>query len=362
MNFKHCLHSACAAGITLAALVTASCSSTPGAPTSSTASGPASALAAAAAPVLLGEGAQQYRWVHDWLSIPLDSVAYPDLGATHGEIVIADDGRIVLSTETAQAIMLFRPDGKLAQSWGAEFAGGVHGMTLTYEQGQQVLYFVHTQRHEIVKATLDGKVLWRTGTPMESGRYQSADQFKPTSVAVGPDGRLYVADGYGENCVLVFDAERHFTSSFGGAGTEPGRFQTPHGIWVDTRHQVPEVLVADRENHRLQRFDLDGTFLGVVQGMFRRPCKIQQRGEFLVVPDLAGRVTILDGENHLVCQLGDNPDESLRANFDVPQSQWFDGRFLAPHSAAWDADGNLFVMDWNRHGRVNKLARVRDTD
>jgi hypothetical protein len=42
----------------------------------------------------------------------------------------------------------------------------------------------------------------------------------------------------------------------------------------------------------------------------------------------------------------------------VQGEQWVDGLFLAPHSAAWDEQGNLYVMDWNAAGRVNKLRRV----
>ena len=109
----------------------------------------------------------------------------------------------------------------------------------------------------------------------------------------------------------------------------------------------------------VQRFDLEGRFLGIVEGMLRRPCKIQQRGEYLVIPDLAGRVTILDGANELVTHLGDNPDPSLRAQNGVPRDKWKDGEFISPHSAVWDADGSLYVMDWNFLGRITKLRRVR---
>ena len=64
------------------------------------------------------------------------------------------------------------------------------------------------------------------------------------------------------------------------------------------------------------------------------------------------------GPEELVTQRGDNPDESLRAVNGVPREQWVDGLFLAPHSAAWDAEGNLDGQDWNAVGRVNKLRRV----
>jgi hypothetical protein len=60
-----------------------------------------------------------------------------------------------------------------------------------------------------------------------------------------------------------------------------------------------------------------------------------------------------------VTQLGDNPDESLRGNHDAPKEKWQDGLFTAPHSARWDAEGNLYVMDWNVSGRISKLKRVK---
>jgi sugar lactone lactonase YvrE len=303
----------------------------------------------------LGQDTHTYRWASDWLQLP----GGQDLGNTHGEIVVDRDGNLHLNTDTEQAIMTFAPDGSFVSAWGSEFANGVHGMQLVEEDGTEYLYFVHFNRHEFVKATLDGHVLWRQGYPETSGKYESAEQFRPTSIAVAPDGRLFVADGYGQGWVHLYDADRNYLRSIGGPGSDPGKFQTPHGVWIDTRGDEPELLVADRENHRLQRFDLNGRFLGIIEGMLRRPCKIQEQGGYLVVPDLAGRVTVLGPDNQLVTQLGDNPDPALRARNDVPKESWRDGEFLSPHSAAWDSSGNLYVMDWNRWGRISKLRRVR---
>lgn len=308
-------------------------------------------------PPQMGTGTHLYEWSPNWLQLP-DGQA--ELGNTHGEIVVDRAGNLHLNTDTAQAIMVFAPDGRFVRSWGAEFANGLHGMQLVEEGGDEFLYFVHFGRHEFVKATLDGEIVWRMGYPEASGKYASAEQFKPTSITVAPNGEFFVADGYGQHWVHHYDAQRNWLRAIGGQGSEPGEFQTPHGVWVDTRGAQPELLVADRENSRLQRFDLQGNWLGVIEGMLRRPCKIQQRGEYLVIPDLAGRVTILDGANELVTQLGDNPDPARRANNGVPMADWRDGEFLAPHSAAWDAHGNLYVMDWNQHGRITKLRRQGD--
>jgi hypothetical protein len=317
---------------------------------------------AAPAPVIVGEGAHRYAWQAGAFAPP----AGTEWGNTHGEIVVDSAGLLHISFDTPPCIRTFRADGTQLSAFGDDLGGGVHGMTLAPDAaaGGEALYFVHFARHEWFKTTLDGQPLLRRGAPMESGRYESADQFAPTSIAVAPDGTIFVADGYGRNWIHVYDSQGAWRSCFGGPGHEVGQLDCAHGVWVDTRGaargETPTLLVADRENHRIQRFGLDGTPLGVIASApdLRRPCKLQQRGEFLVVPDLAGRVTILDGANRAVAQLGDNPDESLRAENGVPREKWVDGRFLAPHSAAWDADGNLYVMDWNRWGRLTALRHV----
>jgi DNA-binding beta-propeller fold protein YncE len=310
--------------------------------------------ALAQAPVTLGEGTHRYEWVKSWGPLPSSA----DYGNTHGGIVIDETERVYLNTDTTQAVLMFDTDGRFLSSWGQEFAGGLHGMTLVRDcGGEQQLYLTHTGRHEVVKARLDGTVLATLPFPAAAGVYAAPANYQPTGVAVAPNGNVYVADGYGQSWVHQYDPAGKYVRSWGGVGTDNGKFKTPHGIWVDTRGPTPLLLVADRENGRLQIFDLDGNFLQVVSG-FRRPCGFHQLGDDLVVPDLGGRVTILNKDNQVTTQLGDNPNTALRAQNNVDRAQWQDGVFIAPHSARWDADGNLYVMDWNFRGRVNKLRRL----
>lgn len=314
------------------------------------------AIAEAELPVL-GEGRHRYRWVPGFATLP----GAADLGNTHGCIAVDAAGQISFNTDTERAVMVYRPDGTLVKSWGAEFAGGLHGMTIVREgQGadaQEFAYLAHIGRHEVVKTTLDGTVVWTMGYPAEAGIYENAGQYRPTDIVVAPDGTIFVADGYGQSWVHQFDKDRRYVRSIGGRGTAPGQFQTPHGALIDTRGDQPRLVVADRENGRLQVFDLDGNLRQVVAGIFRRPCNVyaHPNGRDLVVPDLAGRVTILNEKNELVCHLGDQPDPNLRAKNGVPKEQWQDGVFLSPHGAAFDAHGSLYVLDWNRHGRVSQL-------
>ena len=81
-------------------------------------------------------------------------------------------------------------------------------------------------------------------------------------------------------------------------------------------------------------------------------------GKDLIIPDLKGRVTVLNEKYELICQLGDNPNPALRAKHGATRGEWADGYFTAPHGAAADADGNVYVVDWNYLGRITRLERI----
>ena len=307
-----------------------------------------------AEPIRMGSGDHQYEWDEGWGQLP-DGM---QLGNTHGCMVVDSKGRVFFNTDSEKAVVIIGADGRYESSWGAEWKGGMHGMAIRMEGNQEYLYLSHLGRHEVAKTTLDGEVLWTLGYPAESGKYQSAEQYKPTGITVGPNGSIYVADGYGQNWIHQYDKQRKYVRSFGGPGGEDGQFVTCHGIWLDERSDPPRLLVADRENHRLQAFSLDGELLGIHHGMLRRPCNLYAHGDELVVADLAGRISLLDAQNELILHLGDNPDPGLRARNDVGRDLWRNGLFISPHSACFDAEGNIYVMDWLSAGRVTRLKRV----
>ena len=69
-------------------------------------------------------------------------------------------------------------------------------------------------------------------------------------------------------------------------------------------------------------------------------------------------MTILDKNNKVVAHLGDNPDPEKRGKNPIPPEQWKDGEFISPHCPRWDAQGNLYVLEWLSEGRITKLKRV----
>ncbi|MCX6954360.1 MAG: 6-bladed beta-propeller, partial [Verrucomicrobia bacterium] len=180
----------------------------------------------------------------------------------------------------------------------------------------------------------------------------------PTAVAVGPDNRIYVADGYGASVIHVYSPERKYLKTIGTKGEGDGQFKTCHGIALDTRYEKPLLLVCDRENKRLVHLDLDGKFVRTLAADLRRPCAVSLMGEFAAVAELQGRVVITDKTGKIVATLGDNPDQKQWAAFKLAPEFWQDGIFIAPHGVAFDAAGHLCVQDWNYMGRLTKLRRT----
>jgi hypothetical protein len=306
--------------------------------------------------VLAGDGAETYMSVPNWCQMPADRKT---LGATHGGVVVDKAGQIYFSMdEGPNAILVYGADGKMIKGIGGPDLLRIHGMCLNEENGEEFIYGAHLGGRRAVKLKLDGTLVWSIPIPMESGKYQKPEQYSPTGIAVGPDGTVYVADGYGQNWVHVFDKNQKYVKSFGGKGKEPGQFQTCHGIAIDKRGPKPLLLICDRENRRLQHFDLDGKFVAVITENLRRPCSISFHGDHAAIAELEGRVAIIDGNNKVVSTLGDNPDKKQWATNKNPPTVWKDGIFNAPHGISYDHDGNLLIEDWNTSGRIYRFNKV----
>jgi hypothetical protein len=93
------------------------------------------------------------------------------------------------------------------------------------------------------------------------------------------------------------------------------------------------------------------------------PAHFDIRGELLLVPDLHARVTLFDKDNAPIIHLGDDlawRKKVLAPGFKVrtQPSEWQPGKFVHPHDACFDKDGNIFVVEWVETGRVSLLKRV----
>src|SRR5262249_38814194 len=120
--------------------------------------------------------------------------------------------------------------------------------------------------------------------------------------------------------------------------------------------------VADRANARLQYFSLEGKHLGYVKEV-SFPAHFDIRGDVLLVPDLHARVSLFGKDNKLIAHLGH--DEAWKKKATAPgckvrsqPSEWQPGKFVHPHDACFDKDGNIFVAEWVQTGRISFLRKV----
>ncbi len=278
------------------------------------------------------------------------------IGACHGGALVDKAGNIYISTDTDRGILVFSSEGKLLRTVGPSH---IHGMQMREENGTEYIYAARPGSHEVIKLNLKGEKQWTIEYPKATGIYTNAEMFKPCAVTVGPDDSIYIADGYGQNYVLKFDKNRQFVKAFGGKGAEEGKFNTCHGISLDTRGSKPLLLVCNRNNNRVEYWDLDGNFVKVIQKNLRMPAAVNIRGDYAVFPELQGRVTVLDKDGNIVAQVGDNPNEKQRANNPLPPDQWTVGICNSPHGACLDQDGNIIVSEWSTFGHLHKFAQQK---
>ena len=356
-------------------------------------------LAALAAPAILaaaktdskraivGFGDHQYEVDHHWAKLPAEftwQTTHNVAVGRDGTVYVIHEGR--LEQPMHPAIFAFDPEGKFIRAFGAQFQGGGHGLETRVEGGDEFVYVTAYQsKRSFAKLTPTGEVVWQKFAPMEATGYAAGEQFQPrdpnnnpwgrdrfhpTNFAFLPDGGFYLADGYGSFRMHRYDADGNWVSSFGkpsatdeGAGASPppdGTFNTPHGIWIDSRGEEPLVVVADRANKRLQWFTLDGAHRRTQDG-FLLPANVDSQGDLLLVPDLVGRVTLLNAKNEVVSHLGDDSERmQADAKFAIrgDEKQWNEGKFVHPHDACFDADGNIYVAEWVGSGRVSKLTKI----
>jgi hypothetical protein len=285
--------------------------------------------------------------------------AQPDnqpLGPAHGGAAIDRDGNVYVSTDTARGILVFGPDGRYLRNFGPTL---VHGLHLSRERDGDYLYAARPTAHEVLKIKTDGTVVWTMGYPEASGIYTKADEFNPTNIVALPDGTIFVADGYGKNYIHKYGPDRKYLKSFGGPGGTPaedGKFNRCHGLAVDTRGPKPLLVVCNRESGRVEHWDTDGSLVKVLQRDLRMPAAAHVAGDHVAIAELKGRVTILGKDNSIVAQIGDNPNESQRANFGLEPAQWTDGICNSPHAVVIDRAGNVIVSEWSKFGRVLMFA------
>lgn len=299
---------------------------------------------------MVAEGLR-YELVEGWEQLP---PGYRHLDVVDAAVDSSD--RVYILTRSDARVIVYEPDGRFVTSWGEElFTPRTHAITVGPDDS---VYCVDEGDHVVHKFTPDGELLLTIGTRgvasdtgydgrLDSIRPGGPPFNRPTDVAVAPSGDLYVSDGYGNARVHRYAADGRHIQSWGEPGTGPGQFNLPHGLWV-----APDgrVLVADRENDRIQCFSPTGEFLSQWTHVQRPTAVFIDRQGLVYVAELWWRPgqrsfvhgEITDDKFARVCVLDLDGAVLARWGTDEPSAP---GSLCAPHGLCADSRGDVYVAE-----------------
>ena len=299
-----------------------------------------------------GPSGRTYVEVESWAQLP-SGWTFCDVPG----VAVGPDDRVYLLTRgncprsPDHPVIVLEADGSFVRAFGDgafEFphaiAFGIDGLLYCTDVGGHRVH-VFTTQGELLRTiagpvspsdtgyTTDFRTIVRGGPPFN----------QPTKMVTSPSGDLFASDGYGNARVHHFSPAGELRRSWGEPGAAPGHFNIPHSVLV-----LPDerILVCDRENSRIQLFDLDGRYLGEWTDLARPDdvCVddaghlfVAELGEqaalfpFMTPGERPARVSVLDLEGRVLLRWGDDPEPGVR--------------FVAPHGIAADSGGNIYVAE-----------------
>jgi DNA-binding beta-propeller fold protein YncE len=299
---------------------------------------------------IVGSGRYTYRVDLDWQKAPAEIEVRACAVSADSE-----DRVYCFNRNPQHPIVVFDRGGKFLGSWGAGLFTFPHAIRIVREAGRDVVWLCDEHLMQFYKFTTDGKLLQTIGD--RGGRSDTgvpADDFSssawkkvthgggpfnlPTDIAFADDGSMFMTDGYGNARVHKFSPEAKYQFSWGEPGTAPGQFNLPHGVWIDRRGRV---MVADRENDRVQVFDQQGKLLTVWPTELIGPAFFYVDADDIVyVPEHNGgfiSLLTLDGER---------------------LSRWGDGPAMRSTHGIWvDSHRDIYAVQPGEWGRVRRVVK-----
>lgn len=253
-------------------------------------------------------------------------------------------------------MIVFDKEGNFLDAWGSGEFDVPHGISFDADDNM----YLADNNNYVQKRTPDGEVLMTLGERgVDKPRHTGEPFNSPTHVAIDPrNGDWFVSDGYRNSSVHRFDADGKHIMSWGESGSGPGQFALPHNICMvgDDR-----VLVADRENYRLQMFTTDGEFL--MQKHVHKPQALfagtgddtniyvaEGRPPLVMesVARLGKRVAVFDRDLNELVSIGNE------------MSGQAPDQFISPHAMAVDSEGSIYVAEVSFNGMGSRLEPARE--
>jgi sugar lactone lactonase YvrE len=245
------------------------------------------------------------------------------------DVAVDSQDNVYLCHRGNPPVIVFDRDGVYLRSWGDNKIVDPHGI---FSIGDRV-FVVDRDAHEVQEYDTDGRsirVLGRRHRPRFQAPFNA-----PTDVSVASDGDIYVADGYGNSTVHWFSSTGELRRTWGKPGGGAGEFTTPHAVRV---HPDGRVLVADRENDRVQVFSREGEYLTEWRDVYH-PMDLYIDGNGNVyVCDQIPRLSMFSPDGKLIGRCRPSPFNS--------------------HGLFGDTRGNIYLAETPPENRLSRLSRI----
>ena len=295
---------------------------------------------------IVGSGKHTYKAHVDWARVPAGVDLKP------AAVAVDSQDRVYCFNRVDQhPVVVFDRDGNFLKSWGAGLFKFPHAIRF---DDQDLAWLTDEHLQQFYQFTADGELRrtigvrgYRSDTGVPDDDFtsvawkkvtQGAGPFNlPTDIAIAPDGAMFMSDGYGNARIHKFAADGTYLFSWGEPGNQPGQFNLPHGVWIDRRGRL---LVADRENDRVQVFDQQGKLLDIWQSELIGPAFFYvDRDDIVYIAEHnSGMVSILtlDGER---------------------LARWGAPIHKSCHGIWGDSRGDIYVVMPGEWGRVRKVVK-----
>jgi hypothetical protein len=295
----------------------------------------------------------------NWLILPIDR---EKVGNMHGDIAVSSNGDVYVSVGDPKAgLQVYGDNGKWKRNV-PNAPSDLHGFVIRKEGEKEFIYCVRVGGGELLKLDLDGKTILKIPASSIPNKFKrNGKDGKPlvrlTGADVSANGDIFLTDGYSSDHIHRFDKKGKYLNSFGGKDAPYG-FRTLHKLVIDTRFNPALIIGMDRANNRVVHLGLDGKFIGVVAEGLLLPACVHIHGDWAVIGELRGRVSILDRKGNIFAQVGGNDNKDEIGTNRTPPAKWRQGVVTAPHGITCNAQGDIFVAEWNITGRVHRFNHV----
>jgi sugar lactone lactonase YvrE len=274
----------------------------------------------------------------DYVAAP-NPLPVPDAAAMGASSDVAFDakGHLYVLSRGTQPLTEFDENGKFIRAFGEGLFTRSHGIRIDKDGN---IWATDVGAHTVMKLSPKGDVLLTLGTKGKAGEWNEAAGSRlfnePNDIVFGANGDLFITQGHtpgagkGDPRVLKFDKNGTFIKTWGGKGTEPGKFDVAHGIAIDAKGLL---WVTDRENQRIQIFDQDGKYIREVK-FAGLPCSLDIGKEYIyMVNGFAGQLLKLDLDGKVLAAVG------------KPGAAGTWGEFGEAHFIAVSPKGEIYVAD-----------------